>query len=111
MKTLTRDLVESALDYAVLIAEGYTKSGCSVIWTPGLDGIVLRQSMRVAVWSTAGPIIERERLQIRSSHEDWIALTYKQDKWSYGSTPITAAMRCFVLSRLGKSVDVPEELL
>jgi hypothetical protein len=28
----------------------------------------------------------------------------------YGPTPLIAAMRCYVASRLGDEVDVPEEL-
>ena len=29
----------------------------------------------------------------------------------YGPTPLIAAMRCFVASRLGDEVDIPEDLL
>jgi hypothetical protein len=29
----------------------------------------------------------------------------------FGPTPLIAAMRCFVASRLGDEVDIPEELL
>jgi hypothetical protein len=30
--------------------------------------------------------------------------------WSRGPTPLIAAMRCYVASKLGDEVDVPEEL-
>jgi hypothetical protein len=29
----------------------------------------------------------------------------------YGKTPLIAAMRCFVASKLGDEVDIPKELL
>ncbi len=32
-------------------------------------------------------------------------------KWGMGPTPLIAAMRCYVASKLGDEVDIPEELL
>jgi len=32
------------------------------------------------------------------------------DEGVYGPTPLIAAMRCFVASKLGEEVDVPQEL-
>jgi hypothetical protein len=32
-------------------------------------------------------------------------------EWISGPTPLIAAMRCFVASKLGDEVDVPKELL
>lgn len=65
-------------------------------------------------WSQGGPIIERERITIRY----WtnMALIYAfmphdDDEWEEGLTPLIAAMRCFVASKLGDEVDVPDELV
>jgi hypothetical protein len=66
------------------------------------------------IWSQGGPIIERERIGVWSSEAvdhagEWCARmidTYI----TYSPTPLIAAMRCYVASKLGDGVDVPEEL-
>lgn len=72
-------------------------------------------------WSQGGPIIEREELGLKrnapcSQGREWEAspsITAKGagGKWGYGPTPLIAAMRCYVASKLGDEIDVPEELL
>ena len=71
-------------------------------------------------WSQGGPIIEREKIDIQcwDAHSmPWkasidgdtdagIALYVE-----YGLTPLIAAMRCYVASKLGDDVEIPEELL
>lgn len=69
-------------------------------------------------WSQGGPIIEREWLHV----EPWPNESAEDRRWSctqydlpiptvmMGPTPLIAAMRCFVASRLGEEVEVPEEL-
>jgi hypothetical protein len=37
--------------------------------------------------------------------------THKEPCSAYGPTPLIAAMRCYVASKLGDEVDVPEELM
>jgi len=61
-------------------------------------------------WAHGGPIIERERIELRGDgNEGWIADdNLNPSQW--GPTPLIAAMRCFVASCLGDEVDVPEEL-
>jgi len=71
-------------------------------------------------WSQGGPIIEREGINLLHEHEGWHArfgrmrLTFdgraKHYHHEFGPTPLIAAMRCYVASRLGDEVDVPEEL-
>ena len=61
-------------------------------------------------WAQAGPIIERERIGIRDDGGDgWAADDYIHATM-HGDTPLIAAMRCFVASRLGDDVDVPKEV-
>ena len=72
-------------------------------------------------WAQGGPIIEREDISITrnwlSDEEEcqWTALcsglNYRswQDTKAYGSTPLIAAMRCYVALKLGNKVDVPDE--
>ncbi len=61
-------------------------------------------------WSQGGPIIEREGITITHQTTQWAAQT-DDDYFAYGPTPLIAAMRCFVVSKLGDEVEVPEELL
>lgn len=67
-------------------------------------------------WSQGGPIIEREKIDLIYSYGDeWGA--YGNEPYidervtASGPTPLIAAMRCFVASKLGDVVDVPEELV
>ena len=63
-------------------------------------------------WQTGGPIIERERISIgKADDPDWWAFKgWKAVDGMPGPTPLIAAMRCFVASRLGDTIDIPEEL-
>ena len=69
-------------------------------------------------WSEGGPIIEREGINLDNyaKNPKWSAWTPAPDRESgeaqaYGPTPLIAAMRCYVASRLGEEIDVPEALL
>jgi hypothetical protein len=66
-------------------------------------------------WAQGGPILESECMELSvcatSLDGMWVA---KSPEWylpSSGPTPLVAAMRCLVQSKLGSEVDVPEELL
>ena len=65
-------------------------------------------------WSQGGVIIEREIAKIeRFSDALWEATAFTnnaQDFVQTGSTPLIAAMRCYVASKLGEDIDLPEEL-
>ena len=59
-----------------------------------------------------GPIIEREEISIvRVSSALWDAHMSNVNFFESGATPLIAAMRCYVASKLGDEVEVPEELL
>jgi hypothetical protein len=61
-------------------------------------------------WAQGGPIIERENIGMLPSGNAY----YERDGgtyFSYGPTPLIAAMRCYVASKLGTEIDVPKELL
>ena len=61
-------------------------------------------------WAQGGPIIEREKVTIEWTGEDWMGYI-RHDEEFFGPTPLIAAMRCYVASKLGDEVDVPEELI
>jgi len=96
----TSELIGSALDYAVAQCAGIETtnySGALVIrtdgdwWQPSTD------------WEQGGPIIEREKITIEWTGEDWMAYIWHDHEW-FGPTPLIAAMRCFVASKLGDEV-------
>jgi len=51
-------------------------------------------------WSFAGQIIEREKMTLEWTGEDWMAYI-RHDEECFGPTPLIAAMRCYVASKLG----------
>lgn len=66
-------------------------------------------------WAQGGPIIERERIDLMwqmGGRPYWLAETQPDhnDQSEEGSTPLIAAMRCYVASKLGDEVEIPEEL-
>lgn len=72
-------------------------------------------------WAQGGPIIERERISLQHLG-DRIGWGARWPIWvpdgdgetipaASGPTPLIAAMRCYVASKLGDTVEVPEELL
>jgi hypothetical protein len=62
-------------------------------------------------WAQGGPIIERERITIEwtGDPDSWCACIMA-DQEVYGPTPLIAAMRVYVASKLGDEVEIPEEL-
>ena len=63
-------------------------------------------------WALAGPIIEREKIALDTWGEEWLATRIEGSAISeaIGPTPLIAAMRCYVASKLGDEVEVPNEL-
>jgi len=117
----TSELIGPALDWAVakcentgkLIKLGYVYEivvnisadlgGGEAVYTPSTN------------WSQGGPIIEREKLMLwhdtRYTKYWWRAKHENNAVVFYGPTPLIAAMRCYVASKLGDEVEIPEELL
>jgi len=61
-------------------------------------------------WEQAGPIIEREGMSIGMVNEHWQAHLSEFHLFIEGPTPLIAAMRCYVASKLGDEVEILEEL-
>ena len=114
----TSELQGAALDWAVAKCEGaYAPSvGTDIDGTKRINygGMYPEWSTD---WAQGGPIIERERIRVWAMNfkSQWEAdfphcEGPKDDIRESGPTPLIAAMRCFVSSRLGDEVDLPEEL-
>jgi hypothetical protein len=65
-----------------------------------------------------GPIIEREGISTvqEGDSSPWVGSIYNYDEQDWhlhtpGPTPLIAAARCYVTSKLGDTVEVPEELI
>ncbi len=110
----TSELIGPALDWVVAKCEGFAdsvymplrKEGVSVVLA---DGVIYTPRRD---WAQGGPIIERETLDIRlsrSGEQKWMSGNGKV--FAYGPTPLVAAMRAYVVSKLGDDVDIPAELL
>lgn len=121
----TSELTGAALDWAVAKCEGLNIIGPDSDWIDALKGgqHYEKYGEPWAIpsystdWAQGGPIIEREGITITHMGEDWESPWkarkgdgHWQDKYNYGPTPLIAAMRCYVASKLGDEVDVPEEL-
>lgn len=67
-----------------------------------------------ANWQNAGRIIESERIVLREFQpvrDDWEAEIRQHHINAFGPTPLVAAMRCFVMYKLGDVVEAPTQLI
>jgi hypothetical protein len=99
----TSELTGAALDWAVARCEGGVGDNqlIGAWYAPSTD------------WSQGGPIIEREKIST-TCYGQWLAAlpvdTTGEARGYYGPTPLIAAMRCYVASKMGDEVEVPDEL-
>ena len=114
----TSELQGAALDWAVAKCEGVTDWDSVDLVFRDDDFCWYEPSTN---WSQGGPIIERELIGIErcihaGEYHGWRALKdYPFDasvpeETTWGETPLIAAMRCYVASKLGDEVEIPEDL-
>ena len=110
MRIKTNELSGAALDWAVTKIEAERK-----LFTIYPQYITPYSTD----WAQGGPIIERESISLACRPKDarglWCAVLgpnrfLSPDFEGYGPTPLIAAMRCYVASKLGDDIDIPEEL-
>ena len=122
MKIKSSELKDHALDWAVATCQNvecdrqnrpiwFDDEDQRADYTPSTDP------------AQAYPIIDREGITVSKYAKEleqpldklWFANTWdsdvNMDNVVEGPTPLIAAMRCYVASKLGDEVDVPEELL
>jgi hypothetical protein len=95
----TSELTGVALDWAVAICE-----------TPNIAERLAKKRNPQSVadfqpsinWAQGGPIIEREGIATGKSWEGWKAFT--DTSTGEGPTPLIAAMRCYVATKLGDDI-------
>lgn len=117
MKIKTSGATGSVLDWLVAMCEGHSLDAD----TP------LRHYSPSTRQEQGGPIIEREQITTKRYHYstqiadiyggDWLAYRgrgtgpHVNEFSMWGPTPRIAAMRCYVASKLGDEVEVPDCLL
>lgn len=115
MKVKTAELTGIALDWAVAKCDGF------------IDHLAYRPAQFVHThrlgydnystdWLKGGPLLESEKISVEiKPHGYWMAshqYNYTDEKrfLTLGDTLLMAAMRCFVASKLGEEVEIPEKL-
>lgn len=99
----TNELSGAALDWAVAKAGGTTN--IDFVWE------LMKGKFNPSTnWAQGGKIIERERIELRDARGDGWAADDNLRATQYGETPLVAAMRCYVASKLGDNIEIPEEL-
>jgi hypothetical protein len=103
----TSELKGAALDWAVAKCEGHTDSK-DFAWYYDR-----RNTFNFSTdWAQGGPIIEREGISINSHLDgyEWFARDYWGMNEQAAEKPLVAAMRCYIATKLGDTVDIPDEL-
>jgi hypothetical protein len=132
MKVLTENLTDLALDWAVELANGTHWSSNGYFVFKNADGTTRTfersPEWRYSTsWTQAGPIIDREKICLKAlffkdggwrahkhslRYDDRLAdYIYGDEIMQDGPTPLVAAMRCYVASKLGDKIEIPDELV
>ena len=104
----TTELTGAALDWAVAKCEKPDWLGNQA------EVYVLKAGFHPSTdWAQGGPIIERECIDL-----EWTGIpnadffcTIQGKYEAHGNTPLIAAMRCYVASKLGDEIELPGVLL
>lgn len=121
MKIKTSELTGVHLDWAVATANGLAivlRERFIQAWL--VDPLTGEPEILVSYrpsksWSQGGPIIDCMPGFILAHEKEsppergWTASLHP-NRFNFGPTALVASMRCFVASKLGDEVDVPEEL-
>jgi hypothetical protein len=120
MKTMnTKELEGRALDYAVARCEGVPLENPDYVWAIGKFNCQYSTD-----WAQGGPIIGREEIlfvdtvKTDSRGKGFVAYVMRPRAYNpymhiqqfamWGETHLIAAMRCYVASKLGDEVEIPE---
>lgn len=133
----TIHLSGNALNWAAVVANGVSPDDIRTDWC-GVYRLMRDEKGKLTgsymtgpdlqpakCWESGGPILDREGIGFFCNRTketgarfkpdagaDWRAHAYnKMGDHYFGSTPLEAAMRCFVTTKLGDVVEVPSELV
>ena len=96
----TSELTGHFLNVAVALAMGHKPPF-------GIDGFFPSTD-----WSQGGPIIEEWMIDCNTYRNGWRAARHVSTAptYGYGPTPLIAAMRCYVASKMGEEINIPNEV-
>lgn len=114
MKIKTSELIGPALDWAVAKCEG-ENSVASCYYAEDNTPLYLDEAPEPTWhpstnWAQGGPIIEREKIGVW-----WDGIWHAKydgclhEEVQDADDPLLAAMRCYVASKLGDEIEIPEE--
>lgn len=120
MRHKVSELTGALLDAAVAKAEGLPvhPGRDRFLVADSIDTVYADQIAPSRLWEHGGPIIEREGIQIATVFFDdlvefapftvdyWEAVDTRRGRRHQGSTPLIAAMRAYVASKLGEEVEL-----
>lgn len=95
----TTELTGAALDWAVWAAR-YGKD---------FFGFNPNRDLYSTDWAQGGPVIEWEMIDLKCLPTKQGGVIWRT-VCADGPTPLIAAMRCYVVTRLGDDIEIPEEL-
>lgn len=111
----TNELTGAALDWAVAKAIGEYKPvavpSYSTDWAQG--GPIIEREISKLFRNVGGTYTAQIKKEIPIPEEDrGTSLATHYTDWcnKAGPTPLIAAMRCYVASKLGDNIDIPKEL-
>jgi len=112
----TSELIGHVLDWAVAMAEGKKVLSGPPIRVASIHKCLVGEYQvskpysPTTDWAIMGPIVERERINLEPfkdiNGEQWSA----DGQWD-SPTPLIAAARCYVASKLGDELDIPDQVL
>jgi hypothetical protein len=119
MKVKVSEASGSVLDWLVATVEAFDP-----VWNEVVEDFFLPHSMYCYLkefrpstdWAQGGPIIEREKIDVfnqSNGRQGAIKMATNADPHPtpyFAETMLIAAMRCYVASKLGDEVEVPDEL-
>jgi hypothetical protein len=120
MKIKTSELTGAALDWAVAKCE----NDIVILNYKGAEQVEKFKRLHMCYaystnWAFGGPIVEREIAELARCRSGDGPVYFEArcgmegapgHAITHGPTPLIAAMRCYVASKLGDEIDVPEEL-
>ncbi len=119
MKVKTAELEGHQLNYAVALADGVDARGILYTWNGQAKLRVPSSTVPCEYnevtfnyaydWAQGGPIIERECIAVWVGVDgEWNSQRGDTSAIQTANTPLIAAMRCFVASKLGDEVEINE---
>ena len=110
----------TALDWAVASAQGSNPINFQQFFVTLMPVVVLAdwddatEYAPSSDWSQGGPILADNRISVEFAEDEeaegWVAYIDSEGELFHGGTALEAAMRCFVASKFGSSMNIPSLL-